>query len=112
MLLQPLVENCIKHGLSGKIEGGSIVLRSRMTSSRVVIEVEDDGVGMESPLEAQRGQSSNGSGIGVANVEERLKVLYDGAARMSIESEPGKGTRVRLRLPILPQEGRPADGRS
>ena len=46
MLLQPLVENSIKHGLSSKIEGGSIYLRSRLTGSRLMIEVEDDGVGM------------------------------------------------------------------
>src|SRR5215471_15627063 len=46
MLLQPLVENSIKHGLSPKVEGGSIYLRSRVTNSRLIIEVEDDGVGM------------------------------------------------------------------
>src|SRR5580700_2659278 len=46
MLLQPLVENCIKHGLSPKVEGGSITVRSRLIKSRLVIEVEDDGVGM------------------------------------------------------------------
>ena len=46
MLLQPLVENSIKHGLSSKIEGGSIFLRSRLTDSKLIIEVEDDGVGM------------------------------------------------------------------
>ena len=48
MLLQPLVENCIKHGLAPKIEGGSIYLRSRLSDSRLIIEVEDDGVGMGS----------------------------------------------------------------
>src|SRR6266436_5810828 len=46
MLLQPLVENCVKHGLSPKVEGGSITLRSRVIKSRLVVEVEDDGVGM------------------------------------------------------------------
>ena len=44
--LQPLVENCIKHGLASKIEGGSITLRSRIIKSRLVVEVEDNGVGM------------------------------------------------------------------
>ena len=48
MLLQPLVENSIKHGLSSKIDGGSIYLRSRLTDSHLIIEVEDDGVGMGS----------------------------------------------------------------
>jgi two-component system, LytTR family, sensor kinase len=102
MLLQPLVENSIKHGLSSKIEGGSIYLRSRMTESRVVIEVEDDGVGMGSAqmLEPRRGLG--GSGIGMANVAERLKVLYGDTAKLTIDSHEGKGTLVRIRLPVLP----------
>src|SRR5205807_9569273 len=55
MLLQPLVENSIKHGLSTKIEGGSIYLRSRVSESKLVIEVEDDGVGMRAVPIAGRG---------------------------------------------------------
>ena len=106
MLLQPLVENCIKHGLAPKVEGGSITLRSRLIKSRLVVEVEDDGVGMESTQELVRelGQADGleGTGIGMANVAERLKVLYGDAARMIIESREGGGTLVRLRLPILP----------
>jgi two-component system, LytTR family, sensor kinase len=106
MLLQPLVENCIKHGLSPKVEGGSITLRSRLIKSRLVVEVEDDGVGMESAQELVRefGQADGleGTGIGMANVAERLKVLYGDAARMIIESREGGGTLIRLRLPILP----------
>jgi two-component system, LytTR family, sensor kinase len=106
MLLQPLVENCIKHGLSPKVEGGSITLRSRLIKSRLVVEVEDDGVGMESAQELvrERGQADGleGTGIGMANVAERLKVLYGDAARMIIESREGGGTLIRLRLPILP----------
>jgi two-component system LytT family sensor kinase len=99
MLLQPLVENSIKHGLSSKIEGGSIFLRSRMADSRIVIEVEDDGVGMRT-----RSQQANGTGIGMANVAERLDVLYGGAASMTVDSHEGKGTLVRLRLPLLDAE--------
>ncbi len=99
MLLQPLVENSIKHGLSPKVEGGSIYLRSRVTDSRLIIEVEDDGVGMGRP------QSGNGNwsgmGIGMANISERLQVLYGGAARMSIDSHEGRGTLIRIRLPLV-----------
>jgi two-component system, LytTR family, sensor kinase len=106
MLLQPLVENCIKHGLAPKVEGGSITLRSRVIKSRLVIEVEDDGVGMPSALESGRvhapGDGPSGMGIGMANVAERLKVLYENTAKMKIESREGGGTLVRLRLPILP----------
>ena len=105
MLLQPLVENSIKHGLSSKIEGGSIYLRSRLTSSHVIIEVEDDGVGMGSAHLLERPTGLGGTGIGMANVAERLKVLYSDTARMTIDSHDGKGTLVRLRLPILQSEG-------
>jgi two-component system LytT family sensor kinase len=106
MLLQPLVENCIKHGLSPKVEGGSITLRSRLIKSRLVVEVEDDGVGMGSAQEFVREHEQaddlGGMGIGMANVAERLKVLYGDAAKMMIESREGGGTVIRLRLPILP----------
>ncbi len=104
MLLQPLVENSIKHGLSPKIEGGSITLRSRVIKSRLVVEVEDDGVGMQPVQIAHQAEDNGltGMGIGMANVAERLKVLYGDAARMMIEDREGGGTLIRLRLPILP----------
>lgn len=104
MLLQPLVENSIKHGLASKVEGGSIYLRSRLGVEDLIIEVEDDGVGMSG---AQSSEKSNGftrTGIGMANIAERLKVLYGDKSKMTVESQSGKGTLVRLRLPIL-QEG-------
>ena len=105
MLLQPLVENSIKHGLASKIEGGSIYLRSRLTDSHLIIEVEDDGVGMGSANLLERPTGLGGTGIGMANVAERLKVLYGDTARMTIDSHEGKGTLVRLRLPVLQSEG-------
>ncbi len=98
MILQPLVENCIKHGLAPKVEGGSITLRSRVIKSRLVIEVEDDGVG----IDTTQASSGEGAGIGMANVAERLKVLYGDAAKMIIERREWGGTLIRLRLPILP----------
>jgi two-component system LytT family sensor kinase len=100
MLLQPLVENCIKHGLSPKVEGGSVYLRSRVVDSRLIIEVEDDGVGMGG---AQLEESSSwaGMGIGMANISERLQVLYGDTARMTIDSHEGKGTLIRIRLPLV-----------
>ena len=75
MLLQPLVENSIKHGLSPKIEGGSIYLRSRVTNSRLIIEVEDDGVGMGG-AQLEESSSWSGMGIGMANISERLQVCF------------------------------------
>jgi two-component system, LytTR family, sensor kinase len=100
MLLQPLVENSIKHGLAPKVEGGSVYLRSRVVDSRLIIEVEDDGVGMGG---AQLEESSSwaGMGIGMANISERLQVLYGDTARMTIDSHEGKGTLIRIRLPLV-----------
>jgi two-component system LytT family sensor kinase len=108
MLLQPLVENSIKHGLSSKIDGGSIFLRSQLTGEHVVIEVEDDGVGMASAQLLERPSGLGEGGIGMANVAERLKVLYGDTARMTIDSRNGIGTLVRLRLPVLPGDTVPA----
>ena len=102
MLLQPLVENCIKHGLTPKVEGGSITLRSRLIKSRLVIEVEDDGVGMGAAHSLEKPGSFGSTGIGMANVAERLKVLYGDTATMMVESREGVGTQIRLRLPVLP----------
>jgi two-component system LytT family sensor kinase len=95
VILQPLVENSIKHGLSPKVEGGTICLRARIADRVLVIEVEDDGVGME---DGWRGRG--GTGIGMANVRERLQVLYGDTARFEIQSERGHGTLVRLVVPV------------
>jgi two-component system LytT family sensor kinase len=102
MLLQPLVENCIKHGLAPKVEGGSIMLRSRLIKSRLVLEVEDDGVGMGAAQLLGQPEGLGGGGIGMANVAERLKVLYGDMAKMIIDKREGGGTAIRLRLPVLP----------
>jgi len=100
MLLQPLVENSIKHGLAPKVEGGSIYLRSLVTESRLIIEVEDDGVGMGG-AQLEESSSWSGMGIGMANISERLQVLYGDTARITVDSHEGKGTLVRIRLPLV-----------
>jgi len=100
MLLQPLVENSIKHGLAPKVEGGSVYLRSRVVDSRLIIEVEDDGVGMGG-AHLEQSSSWTGMGIGMANISERLQVLYGDTARMTIDSHEGKGTLIRIRLPLV-----------
>jgi two-component system LytT family sensor kinase len=97
MLLQPLVENSIKHGLSSKVEGGTIRIRTWRTESRLCLTVEDDGVGIP---EAKLATLLDG-GIGVNNVHERLKVLFGHDYRMWIESQAGKGVRIQIELPEL-----------
>jgi two-component system LytT family sensor kinase len=101
MLLQPLVENGIKHGLEPRISGGTITIRSRLTDGMLVVEVEDDGVGI-SPSHAESNGAIRraGAGIGMNNVRERLEVLYGDAANFEVTSRPGRGTRVRLEMPI------------
>ncbi len=99
MVLQPLVENSIKHGLSPRIDGGSITLRSRLSEGFLVVEVQDNGVGM--PLAGDSAIVEPGAGIGISNVAERLKLLYGDAATMTISSADGQGTRVVLRVPVL-----------
>ncbi len=100
MILQPLVENAVKHGFASKVEAGSIHIRSRNAGHRVVIEVEDDGAGMPAPGSS----TSSGTGIGILNVTERLQVVYGDAAEITLESQPGRGTLVRLILPVLQAE--------
>ena len=100
MILQPLVENAVKHGFASKVDAGSIHIRSRDAGHRVVIEVEDDGVGM--PVTGS--STSSGTGIGMLNVTERLQVVYGDAAEITIQSQPGRGTLVRLVLPVLQAE--------
>ena len=99
MVLQPLVENSIKHGLAPRIEGGSITLRSRLSDGFLVMEVQDDGVGVA--LAGDSAVVEPGTGIGMSNVAERLKLLYGDAATMTISSAEGKGTLVVLRVPVL-----------
>jgi two-component system LytT family sensor kinase len=111
MLLQPLIENSIKHGLEPRIGGGTVTLRSRiLQDGRLLVEVEDDGIGMETEPaeflpwgsnEAARAGAGNGTGIGMRNVRERMEVLYGNQAEVDIVSRPGRGTRVRLVMPVL-----------
>jgi two-component system, LytTR family, sensor kinase len=97
ILLQPLIENSIKHGLEPRIHGGTVTLRSRLEGDRVSIEVADDGVGMNNrPVSALR---RTGAGIGMKNVQERLEVLYGNQASFNVVSNPGRGTLVSIELP-------------
>jgi two-component system LytT family sensor kinase len=100
MILQPLIENSIKHGLAGKVDGGSIRLSGRMrddgAEKRLQLVVEDDGVGIE---EERLATILEQAGIGVSNVNERLQVLFGSAYRLEIFSQPGAGTRTEIEIP-------------
>ena len=110
MLLQPLIENSIKHGLEPRIDGGTVTLRSRITvEGKLLVEVEDDGVGMGPERPVGRVAAGEivrpGTGIGMKNVRERMQVLYGDEAEVTIESRPGRGTKVALRMPVVEGEG-------
>ncbi len=97
MLLQPLVENSIKHGLSRKVGGGRITIRTARRDGRAFIEVQDDGLGMTE----ERLERAFGGGIGLTNVNERLRTIYGAACGLKLTSEPGRGTSVSVEIPEL-----------
>ena len=102
LLLQPLVENSIKHGLEPKVEGGSITVTARRVGETLVLEVIDTGVG---PGDAATGsttgdaEDTTGSGFGMAQVRERLKTVYGAQATMNIGAGYACGTAVSITIP-------------
>jgi two-component system LytT family sensor kinase len=97
MLLQPMVENSIKHGLAPKLEGGRIYLRTRHSDGRLLIEISDNGMG----ISAERLADVYGGGIGIRNVHERLRLLYGDQFKMDIRSREGQGTQIHIEIPEL-----------
>ena len=95
MLLQPLVENSIKHGLASKVEGGLITIETHKLESGLQLIVQDDGIG----IPGERLATLLSEGIGVSNVTERLKVLFGSQYKMSIDSQAGQGTRIVIEVP-------------
>ena len=89
LLLQPLVENAVQHGIAPSKGGGTVRVSARLDGSWLVIEVSDDGIGYD----GQR------LGVGLTNVRERLATRSGGLARFSIHGEPGAGTRVEVGIP-------------
>ncbi len=97
MLLQPIVENCLKHGLAPKLGGGKIQLRTTTRDGRLHIEIEDNGVG----ISEEKMPHVYVEGIGLSNVRERLHVLYGADFNLEIQSRPGEGTVIRIDVPAL-----------
>ena len=97
MLLQPLVENAIKHGIGSKVGGGQITIRSRRIPGHTVIEIADNGGGMR---QTEINPAESG-GIGLRNVDERLRVIYGENYHLKIESRRGEGTCARIEIPQM-----------
>ncbi|MEX2964327.1 sensor histidine kinase [Microbulbifer sp. TYP-18] len=94
MILQPLVENAITHGLGEKIRSGTLMLRCELIDDFLLIQIVDDGVGCNFA-----GKDYN-PGIGIENVRQRLIQLYDNDHLFNLKGEPGKGVTVTMKLPI------------
>ena len=95
LILQPLVENSIKHGLSPKVGGGRITITSTRHRGYAVIEVVDDGLGM-TPDQLEH---ALGEGIGLSNVNERLRTIYGAHYALRLSSVPGQGTSISIEIP-------------
>jgi two-component system LytT family sensor kinase len=96
MLLQPLVENAIKHGVSRKVGAGNIIIRAWRDRDTATIDIEDDGLG----ISEERLPIAMSHGIGLSNVKERLMVLYGDGGRFSLTGAPGQGARARVVIPL------------
>ncbi|HET9314623.1 MAG TPA: histidine kinase [Vicinamibacteria bacterium] len=94
LLLQPLVENAVKHGLSPSAAGGTVTVEARVEGERLVLLVRDDGTG-------PNGGHAPGTGTGLSNVRERLASLYGERQRLVTGPGPDGGTEVRVELPVL-----------
>ena len=90
MLLQPVVENAIRHGLEPKVEGGELVVRMRLAGKDAVIEIADTGVGF---------QPTTRGGVGLSNLRDRLRLLYGERASLAIGENRPAGAVVTVRLP-------------
>jgi len=101
LALQPLVENAVQHGIGGNAATGSVTIEAREVGAEAHVSVEDDGVGMEpDKLRALlAGAAGPVSGIGLANVDERMRQVYGDEYGLVIETAPGAGTKVSLRIP-------------
>jgi two-component system LytT family sensor kinase len=97
MILQPIIENSIRHGLASKLDGGAVRLRAWLDGSRLFISIEDDGVGIPESKLATLFES----GVGVSNVNERLRVLFGAGYRLQIDSKPGQGTKTLIEIPEI-----------
>src|SRR6201987_3393484 len=95
MLLQPMIENSLKHGLDPRLEGGQIHIRTRRNDGRLYIEIEDNGVG----ISPERLAAVECGGTGISNIHERLRLLYGDQFKMDIRSEEGEGTQIRIEIP-------------
>ncbi|WP_319779491.1 LytS/YhcK type 5TM receptor domain-containing protein [Maridesulfovibrio sp.] len=105
LIIQPLVENSVKHGLMGREEGGTITIKIHCDNEEMDVSIIDDGIGMAreqiEAIYAKKKIDSREKGIGVRNCIQRLEQIYGPQYKMAIASEKGKGTEITFRVPKL-----------
>lgn len=97
LILQPLVENAIRHGLSVRQAPGTVTVHAQRSGDRLVLRVEDDGVGLRQAQRVEDG--TRREGIGLRNASERLRQLYGSAHRFELREAPSGGVTVELEIP-------------
>lgn len=106
LVIQPLVENAIKHGMEFMDGDGEIIVKSYIENEELFIDVIDNGLGMpqetaEQILRGEKKLKGKGSGIGLKNVNERIQIYFGKIYGLQIYSEPDEGTTIRIHIPIL-----------
>ena len=106
LIIQPLLENAIYHGMAAEDDDGQITVRVWREGEDLYIDVEDNGLGMTpevlaSLLDENRPAQGKGSGIGVQNVHRRIQLTYGNQYGLEFYSEPDEGTTVRIHLPVV-----------
>jgi two-component system LytT family sensor kinase len=94
LILQPVVENAIRHGIGARVVQGRVRIAARALGETLQLDVDDDGRGLDAA------EATPGAGVGLGNTRERLQTLYDGEGRLTIEERSEGGTRVRLIVPL------------
>jgi len=106
--IQPLVENAVRHGLAGRTGGGTVSVTAEDVGPDCVISVEDDGIGMDPEAVGRHREGDHaGSHIGLANVDDRLRAAFGEDYGLIVETAPGAGTKIIVRLPKFAPGVRP-----
>ncbi|MBN2897952.1 MAG: histidine kinase [Clostridia bacterium] len=104
LIIQPLVENAVKHGVNKSIDGGKVLIRVKEHEEAIVISVIDNGVGMSDVALKKIQHYDEECGIGFSNVYKRLKTLYGNRAQLTVQSKIGQGTQVDIKIPRMAKE--------
>ena len=100
LLLQPLIENAIHHGLEPKVEGGTVSISASVQDGRLTVRIEDDGLGLDAPRRAGHRGQGQGQGMALDNIRARLLARYGDAAALALQALSPVGTQAILTLPF------------